>query len=306
MTGVLEETLMHGTPLLLAASGGLLSERSGVINFALEGQMLAGAFAGAAVAHVTGSPWAGLAAAALAAALLGLLHAFASITVRMNQIVSSFVINILAFGLTGTLLERLFVSAKTPQASKIPHFVLAGMEISWMTPLAVALAVVLWVFFARTVRGLRVSACGENVEAARAAGLRVERIRYGSVTVGGALAGMGGAFLSLAVLGEFSTEHIIHGRGFLAVAAVIFARWNPSLLAPAVLVFAGAEALGAALQVFHAPAWLAAALPGVDAGELVSLPGHLLPMIPYVLVLVALALFATSARAPSALGQTAD
>jgi len=306
MKGVLEETLMHGTPLLLAASGGLLSERSGVINFALEGQMLAGAFAGAAVAHATGSPWAGLAAAAAAAALLGLLHAFASITVRMNQIVSSFVVNILAFGLTGTLLERLFVLSKTPQASKIPHLTLAGMEVSWMTPLAAALAVGLWIFFAKSVAGLRVSACGENVEAARAAGLGVKRIRYAAVTVGGALAGMGGAFLSLAVLGEFSTEHLVHGRGFLAVAAVIFARWKPSLLVPAVLVFAGAEAFGAALQVFHAPAWLAAMLPHVAPGELVSLPPHLLPMIPYVLVLVALALFATSAQAPSALGRTAD
>jgi len=222
----------------------------------------------------------------------------------MNQIVSSFAVNLVAIGVTGTLCAVLFgAGTGTPPVARIGGFAWGSFRVSWLTVVAVLVVLGLWVFFRWTVAGLRTSACGENATAAWAAGLSVRRVRYLAVTTAGALPGLGGAFLSLAVLEGFSTEHLVHGRGFLAVATVIFARWRPALLLPAGGLFALAGAVGAALQVFHAPAWLAAILPSVAPGELISLPANLAPVVPYVLVLIALAAFATRGDMPGALGK---
>ncbi|MDQ3804556.1 MAG: ABC transporter permease [Acidobacteriota bacterium] len=271
------------TPLLLAALGGLYSERSGVINIALEGLMLAGAFTAAAVTHYAGSPWAGLAAGILAGMAVAAIHAVACIRFEADQVVSGTAINVLMFGVPALLSGAFFLSSgSTPQ---IPRENL----LPW-TPVVVAflLVPVTWHVLNRTPFGLRLRAVGENPGAADAAGVSVTRMRYAAVLLSGALAGVGGAYLSIGQSSLF-TRNMTAGRGFIALAALIFGKWRPVQTMLACLLFGFTEAV--AIQLQGVPLW---------GGE--EIPNQFIQIIPYLLTIIVLAGFIGQSRAPRALG----
>lgn len=260
---LLQMTLISATPLLFAVYGGLVSELAGVINFALEGMMLAGAFGAVWGTYATGSPWLGLMIAGGFGMLIGLLHATASLVLRANQIVSSIALNLLAAGATGMLLHQVFEAYGTsPEVTSLPRFHWPAFLASWggagagsaqpgipvLVPVALLVAVAIPFFLRRTVIGWRIRACGENPEAARATGLGVETLRFGAVCAGGLLAGVGGAALAIGELSQF-VENMTQGRGYLAIAALILGRWNPVAVLPAALLFGLGEALSEQLAV---------------------------------------------------------
>ncbi|MCA1631933.1 MAG: ABC transporter permease [Acidobacteria bacterium] len=278
----LASTIRLATPLLLAALGGLFSERAGVINIALEGLMLAGAFTAAAMTHYSGSPWIGLLAGIGAGVAVAALHAVASIRYRADQVVSGTAINILMLGVPAMLSGAFFLSSgATPQIPKenlIP-----------LTPVVLALLLVAatWYVLYRTPFGLRLRAVGENPEAADAAGVSVTQMRYSAVLISGALAAVGGAYLSIGQSSLF-TRNMTAGRGFIALAALIFGKWRPVQTMLACLLFGATEALAIRMQ-------------GVPIRG-TEIPNQFVQIIPYVLTIVVLAGFIGHSRAPRALG----
>jgi simple sugar transport system permease protein len=280
--GLLFSTIRLATPLLLAALGGMFSERSGVINIALEGLMLAGAFTAASMTWYAESPWVGLASAILAGAAVALIHAVACIRYRADQVVSGTAINILLTGVPALLSGAFFLSSgstpQVPRGNLIP-----------ITPVVIAflLVPVSWYVLYRTPFGLRLRAVGENPEAADAAGVSVTRMRYTAVLISGALAGIGGAYLSIGQSSLF-TRNMSAGRGFIALAALIFGKWRPVQTMLACLLFGFTEAVAIQLQGVH------------FGGE--EIPNQFVQMIPYVLTIVVLAGFIGQSRAPRSLG----
>jgi general nucleoside transport system permease protein len=278
----LASTIRLSTPLLLAALGGMFSERSGVINIALEGLMLAGAFTAAAVTHYAGNPFVGLVAAVAAGVAVAAIHAVACISFRADQVVSGTAINILMTGVPALLSGAFFLSSgATPQIPKeqlIPY-----------TPVVLAFLLVAlsWYVLYRTPFGLRLRAVGENPEAADAAGVSVARMRYSGVLISGALAAVGGAYISVGQSSLF-TRNMTGGRGFIALAALIFGKWKPVPTMLACLLFGFADALQIQLQ-------------GVPIRG-VEIPNQFIQIIPYVLTIVVLAGFIGQSRAPRALG----
>jgi general nucleoside transport system permease protein len=293
-------TLTKLTPLLLAALGGLCSELSGVINFALEGMMLAGAFGAVWGCHASGSPWIGLATGAGCGMLVAFLHAFACLRLRANQIVSSIALNLLAAGLTGMLLNEIFhVYGTTPLVATLPKLStltllqpLIGQaasasfaRLSVLVPATLAITAVAMVVLRHTVVGLRIRACGENPEAAEAAGLITKRIRFLAVVTSGALAGTAGAYLSIGLLSGF-VETMTQGRGYLAIAALILGRWKPVGILLAATLFGFSEALSESLAV----AWP-------------QFPSQLFLALPYAICLLVLTGSVGKALPPSGLGR---
>jgi len=277
---ILFSTVRLATPLLLAALGGLFSERSGVINIALEGMMLAGAFTSATVTHYVGNPWIGLLAGITAGCLIALIHAVACIHFDADQVVTGTAINILMLGVPTLLSGALFeTTGSTPQlarASLIPN-----------TPIVIAfgLVPVVWYLLYRTPFGLRLRAAGENPEAADTAGVSVVRIRYAGVLLSGVLAAIGGAYLSVGQSSLF-TRNMAAGRGFIALAALIFGKWRPVQTMFACLLFGFAEAASIQMQ-----------------GVIPHVRVEYIQIIPYILTMVVLAGFIGASRAPRALGQ---
>ncbi|MDQ3687458.1 MAG: ABC transporter permease [Acidobacteriota bacterium] len=275
---IIFSTIRLATPLLLAALGGLYSERAGIINIALEGLMLAGAFTAAAVTHYSGSPWVGLLAGIAAGVAVAGIHAVVSIEFKADQVVSGTAINILFLGVPALMSGALFSSTgATPQIPK-------ENLMPW-TPIVMAFALVLltWYVLYRTPFGLRLRAVGENPAAADAAGISVARVRYSAVLISGALAAIGGAYLSIGQASLF-TRNMTAGRGFIALAALIFGKWRPVQTMLACLLFGFAEAVSIQMQ-------------GVA-----KIPVQFIQMIPYVLTIVVLAGFIGTSRAPRALG----
>src|SRR2546421_5631117 len=258
---LLFSTIRLATPLVLAALGGLYSERSGVINIALEGLLLAGAFTAASVTYYAHSPWVGLGAAIVAGATVAFILALACIRFKADQVVTGTGINILFIGLPAVLSGALFLSSgSTPQIPKehllptvsglLPGFMPQWRiltEVSVMSLLALILILVTRYVLYRTPFGLRLRAVGENPEAADAAGIKVTRIRYIGVILSGALAGIGGAYLSIGQSSLF-TRNMAAGRGFIALAALIFGKWRPVQTMLACLLFGFADALTIQLQ----------------------------------------------------------
>jgi general nucleoside transport system permease protein len=277
-------TLRLATPLVLAALGGMFSERAGVINIALEGIMLAGAFTAAAVTYATGSPWAGLLGGIGAGLLVAAVHAVACIRCKADQVVSGTAINILMFGVPGFLSGAFFLSSgSTPQLGKdqlIPYtpMVMAGL----LVPLT-------WYVLYRTPFGLRLRAVGENPEAADAAGINVASIRYAGVLLSGVLAGIAGAYLSIGQSSLF-TRNMTSGRGFIALAALIFGKWRPVQTMLACLLFGLTEAMSIQMQGV-------VKLPSGD-----DIPVQFIQMVPYIMTIVVLAGFIGQSRPPRALG----
>ncbi len=303
------------TPLALAAIGGTICERSGVVNIALEGLMLISAFFGVAAAlacpvvlGITGvaASWIGVLAAILAGVVMASLHAFASITLKSNQVVSGTAINILALGLTGFLIQVFYQRTGTTDSAVLipPLFAFdpkpsGGLATAWNwfsgvalghTPLVYITIVIAiaaqWALY-RTRWGLRLRALGEHPRAADTVGISVVRGRYMAVLMSGALAGLAGANLTLEQVGSFS-ENMTAGRGFIALAANIFGRWTPVGSYLAALLFGFAEALEIRLQAFI----------GV-----IKIPPQFFLMLPYILTVVVLAGFMGRAVAPAAVGK---
>jgi general nucleoside transport system permease protein len=270
------------TPLVLAALGGLYSERSGVINIALEGIMLAGAFTAAAITYYAGNPFVGLAAGILAGMAVAGIHAVACIRFRADQVVTGTAIIILMTGIPALLSGAFFLSSgSTPQIPKENLIPLTPVVIAFvMVPLT-------WYVLYRTPFGLRLRAVGENPEAADAAGVSVNGMRYTAVLISGALAGIGGAYLSIGQSSLF-TRNMTSGRGFIALAALIFGKWRPVQTMLACLLFGFTEAVAIQLQ-------------GVRFGG-EEIPNQFIQIIPYVLTIVVLAGFIGTSRAPRALG----
>jgi ABC-type uncharacterized transport system permease subunit len=281
----LTQMLRISVPYLFAASGGVISERSGIINLSLEGFMLTGAFTATLGAHYSGSPWIGVLCGVLGGLVFGLIHAVATIRYRANQVVIGIAINLLAVGVTRFFLKLAFASsANSPRLNGFAANAGAhGFDnpLLWMGLLAApVLAFVLY----RTRYGLRVRAAGEHPDAAESVGIAVGRVRYVAVAVSGMLAALGGVYLALDQ--HQFTDQMTAGRGFIAVAAVIFGRWDPIRAALACLLFAAAETLQIQLQGNH-----------VIASQFVE-------MIPYLLTIVALAGVVGRAIPPAALGRT--
>ena len=282
------QTLRIAIPYLLAAAGGVMSERVGIIALGLEGMMLAGAFGAALGSYYGGNAWAGLAGALVAGAMVTAVLAVATLRYKANQVVVGVAINLLVVAVTRFYLRRIFDSASnSPRVAGFGGEGAGGMFASFVNPVVwmglAALPVLAWVLY-RTPFGLRARAVGEKPEAAASLGVAVTRLRLQGLLIAGSLASMGGAYLALDQH-QFS-DSMTAGRGFIALAAVIFGRWEPVRVAVACLLFAGAETLQIQLQ----------------GSQLI--PSQFIEMIPYVLTIIALAGVVGRSVAPAALGKT--
>src|SRR5450759_627885 len=305
------------TPLALAAIGGTICERSGVVNIALEGMMLIGAFFGTVVTLALqgtsvgplGAVWIGLVVAVVSGALFSLIHAFASIDLRMEQVVSGTALNIMALGVTGFLMESFYghpgstdgVRQTLPQVFHFPAAAansgILGTIWTWIntllfsyTPIvymAIAIAIIgQWALY-NTRWGVRLRALGEHPRAADTVGINVRSGRYVAVMISGALGGLAGANLALEQVGGF-TENMTNGRGFIALAAMIFGRWVPGFGYLASLLFGFADALQIKLQIFT---------------NVIKIPPQFFLALPYVLTVIVLAGVMGRAVAPAAVGK---
>lgn len=307
---LLDSTVRLSVPLILASFAGMLAERAGVVDIGLEGKMLAAAFAAAAVAAVTGNPWTGVGAAIVVALALSALHGLSAITYSGNQMVSGMAINIIAAGATATLASAWFnlggqtpglegssrfsgwawpwsdVIGSVPVAGAIYSRMLSGhnvlVYIAWM-----AVPVLAWMMF-KTRFGLRLRAVGENPHAADTAGISVAAIRYQALLLNGVLCGLAGAYLSTAHGNSFMRD-MTAGKGFLALAALIFGKWQPWPTFWACMLFALTDALQFRLQ-------------GVALPVIGEIPVQFIQMAPYVLTVLVLAGLAGKAVAPKAVG----
>jgi general nucleoside transport system permease protein len=290
-------TLRHATPLAFAAMGGIFSERSGVANIGLEGMMLAGAFFGFLGADKLGSWALGLACAAVAGGLFALVYAFFAIHLRADQIVGGTAINFLALGLTGYLFIDIYGGEGTPSdVEGIPDVHLGFLE-DWyfIGPVFGQLNLMIWLAFLtivatsivlfKTPAGLRVRAVGEHPRAADTVGISVYATRYRAVTLSGVLAALGGAYLSIGFVNSFN-QNMTVGRGFIALAAVIFGNWKPWAAAAATLLFGFSSALSIRLPEYS------------DSAAV------LFQALPYVLTLIAVAGLMGRSTPPRAVGRS--
>ena len=290
------------TPLALAAIGGTICERSGVVNIALEGIMLTGAFFGTVVTLETGNPWLGVVGAVVSGLVVAAIHALASINLRSDQVVSGTAINILALGVTGFLMERIYGHPGTTDPCEMlgPVFDFpseSGTIWHWIntivfshTPIvymAIIIAIVgQWAMY-HTRWGLHLRALGEHPRAVDTVGINVRRGRWVAVLMSGVLAGLAGANLTLEQVGSF-TENMTNGRGFIALAANIFGRWTPMGSYLASLLFGFADGLQIKLQIFR--------------GQ-IDIPPQFFLMLPYVLTVIVLAGVMGRAVGPAAVGK---
>ena len=297
---LLAATLRFATPLIFASLGGLFSERSGVVNIGLEGMMLIGAFFAIWGADVTGTWTLGLAIGIAAGAVAALVHAFFAISLRADQIVGGTAINFLALGVTSYLYIDIYGTEGTPQdLSTIPEVKLGFFgrvpfvgdfldqvfgQLSLMIWIGLVLVIVTYVVVFKTPIGLRIRAVGEQPRAADTVGINVYAVRYGAVTLSGMLAAAGGAYISLGFVYGFS-ENMIAGRGFVALAALIFGNWRPFGAAAACLLFGFSSALARSLQEYSTSI------------------STLFEALPYVLTLIAVAGVIGRSIPPAAVGR---
>ena len=290
--GLFAAALRMATPIVYAALGGIFSERVGIINIGLEGTMLASAFAGVTASYYTGNPWLGVVVAVLVGGLIGLLHALLTVKFVGNQIVSGTGINIFALGFTAYMSQIIWGSRGASDGVRglgtwtipvIADLPVVGPIIGSHSPLVYLMLVVTvlsYVVLFRTPLGLRIRAVGEHPTAAETAGINVVRVKFLCVILSGMLAGLGGAFLSLGHLNLF-TRGMTGGRGFIAMAAMIFGKWMPFGAFGASLLFGLADALQMRLQ------------------SLGLLPPQIILTIPYLLTVAVLAGVVGKAKAPS-------
>jgi len=280
----LTQMIRIAIPYLFAASGGVVAERAGIVSLALEGFMLSGAFAAVLGVNYTGNPWVGVLTGIFGALIFALIHAVATIRYRADQIVVGVAINLMAIGITRFLLKLFFdSSSNSPRVEGFGGNIQAAGFDNPLLWLGLLVPVVVAFMIYRTPFGLRVRAAGEHPNAAESVGVSVKRVRYVAVAISGMLAGLGGVYLALDQ--HQFTDQMTAGRGFIALSAVIFGRWDPIRAGLACLLFAAAETLQIQLQGSHAIA------------------SQFIAMIPYVLTIVALAGVVGRAIPPRALGK---
>lgn len=290
-------TLMYSAPLVYAALGGVITQRSGVDNIGIEGMMTFGAFGGAVVGLYTNNAWLGFLAGGLFGAMLGLVHAYVAVTLKGSQTISGIALNIIGLGLSIFFTRSLFnggaqtdvVSSKIPKLfdvlgiDKSGSRLLQSIDIDMTVIVALVLVIIMHFVLYRTKIGLRIRAVGEHPAAADTMGVNVSLIRYSCVILSGFLAGLGGAAMTLAVISNF-TPTVISGQGFIALAAVIFGNWKPIGAAGACLLFGFANALAVLLSG-------------------TGFPSALLAMLPYIMTLAVLILFIGRSEPPRANGK---
>jgi len=310
LLATLDATLRVSTPLIFCAMAGLFSERSGVIDIGLEGKMLAAAFAAGSLAAITGSPWLALAGAIACGICLSLVHAFACVTHRGNQVISGLAINVLASGLTVVLGIAWFrQGGQTPQLGSEARF----MPLEWpfaeslgnvpvigefyrdvvsghnlLVYVALMMVPLTWWLVYRTRFGLRLRAVGENPLAVDTAGISVNRMRYAAILICGALCGAAGCYLAIAQNAAFVRE-MTAGQGYIALAAMIFGKWRPLPAMLACLMFGFLDAVAIRLQ-------------GIEVPMIGEVPVQFIQALPYILTVVLLAGFIGRAIAPAAIG----
>lgn len=287
-------TLMYSTPLVFGALGGVISERSGVVNIGIEGMMTVGAFTAASVNYFSGNPWLGFIAAGAMGGLVSLLHALASVSFKADQTISGIAINLIGPGFALFFCRLLFDDATmTLPAKTLPKIfgdtnfsssIMKNLNVDITVILALIAAVGMWFFLYKTKWGLRVNAVGEHPAAADTMGINVSLTRYLCVIVSGILSGFGGASMTLAIISQF-TPTAISGQGFIALAALIFGKWTPMGAYGACMLFGFAQALTIVL-----------------GGGKFAIPSQILSMLPYVLTIVVLILFVGRSVAPKADG----
>ncbi|EIT85142.1 putative ABC transporter permease [Fictibacillus macauensis ZFHKF-1] len=304
---IIPAAIVSAAPIILTSLGGVLSERSGVVNIGLEGLMMFGAFIGALFTYYgqewglgAASPWMSFVAAIVAGAIFAIPHAIASISLKADQVVSGVALNFLAAGLSVFLTKKIFDAGQTPDIqerinkgdipflSKIPLLGDWLFSSAYVTSfVAVALAVIVWFVIYKTPFGLRIRSVGEHPMAAETMGINVIKTRYISVILGGAFAGLGGAIYVATISGNFSAS-TISGQGFMALAAMIFGKWHPLGAMGAALFFGLAQSLS---------------ITGEQIPYLKEIPNAILLVLPYVLTILALTGFVGRADAPKASGK---
>lgn len=294
----ISDTLLFATPLLFTALGGMFTEKAGVTNIGLEGMMTIGAFAGAAVGYFTKSALLGFLAGGVAASLVALIHAIVSITFGADQVVSGIAINFIGPGVALFICSLLFDGAKQtiPVAEGEGKMLkifdnLTGVDFidkilgQYVTTyVAIALVILMSIYLYKTKFGLRLIAVGEHPKAAETLNVNVYLYRYFAVIISGLLAGFGGATMSLATVSNFS-QSLVSGHGFIALVAVIFGKWKPYGVLGACLFFGAAQEL-------------AILLPSLN----INIPESILPMVPYISILLVLIFFVGKSKGPSSAG----
>ena len=296
-TGLLQGALLLSVPLIFGAMAGVLSERSGVINIAIEGQLLAGAFMSGVIASLTQNTWFGLLIAPFAGAAISWLLAVFAIKYGIDQVVLGFVLNVLVIGLTGFLYKKLlipyqstwnsggtFAPIEIPILSKIPVIGPIFFSQSIIVYLMYVVVIVIHVALFKSRWGLRTRSVGEHPTAAESVGIDVNKIRFRNVVIAGAVAGLGGAFFTLGAVGAFNKE-MTAGKGFIALAALIFGRWSPMGAVAAALIFGFADNLQGLLTITGTP-----------------IPSEFMLMAPYIATIIAVSGFVGKVRAPAADG----
>lgn len=294
---LISASILLAVPIVFGALGGAIGERAGVINIAIEGQLLASAFVAAVVGTITKNPWAGLVAALLAGALVALVLGVFTITYRVNQVIVGVVLNVLVLGMTSFVYSQVLVpqadsfnrtvrfpTVEIPGLAQIPIIGPALFNQSLIVYLMYLTVPAVWFAVFRTKWGLRLRAVGEHPLAADTVGIKVERVRYRALLIAGAIVGMGGAYYTLVSVSAFG-KNMTAGAGFIALAAVIFGKWDPLRAALAALLFGFASALEGAMSVVGSP-----------------VPSQFMLMLPYVVTLLAVAGLVGRSRAPAASG----
>jgi len=297
LTGLLQGGLLLSVPLIFGAMAGVISERSGVINIAIEGQLLAGAFASGVIASLLNSNWWGLLFAPIAGALISFLLAVFAIKYGIDQVVLGFVLNVLVIGITSFLYKKLLIPYQTewnsatafapieiPLLSKIPVLGPIFFAQSIIVYLMYIVVTLIHIALFKSRWGLRTRAVGEHPTAAESVGINVNVIRFKNVILAGAIAGLGGAFFTLGAVGSFSKE-MTAGKGFIALAALIFGRWSPLGAVGAALIFGFADNLQGLLTIIGTP-----------------IPSEFMLMAPYIATIIAVSGFIGKVRAPAADG----
>ena len=296
-TGLLQGALLLSVPLIFGAMAGVLSERSGVINIAIEGQLLAGAFMSGVIASLTQNTWLGLLIAPFAGAAISWLLAVFAIKYGIDQVVLGFVLNVLVIGLTNFLYKKLLIPYQTtwnsggtfapieiPLLSKIPVIGPIFFSQSIIGYLRYVVVIVIHIALFKSRWGLRTRSVGEHPTAAESVGIDVNKIRFRNVVIAGAVAGLGGAFFTLGAVGAFNKE-MTAGKGFIALAALIFGRWSPLGAVAAALIFGFADNLQGLLTITGTP-----------------IPSEFMLMAPYIATIIAVSGFVGKVRAPAADG----
>lgn len=300
-TAVLTSTLRQSTPIILGALAGIMCERSGVINIGIEGMMLLAAFFGFLFNVWSGNLFVAVMGAVLVGGIVGAFHALMSISLKVDQIISGTVINILALGFTGYFYQQglttqgKLTDIRIPLLADLPLIGPVFFDNPPITYLALIMVVAIHVLLYRTRWGLRTRAVGEHPGAADTVGIRVNMMRYVNVIIGGMLAGLAGGFLSLEAVGTFD-RNMTNGRGFVSLAVMIFGKWTPFGSWAGALLFGFANALQSQIQFIQnqLPSWLS---------WVGSIPNQFIGMLPYVLTIVVLAGFVGRARPPAAVGK---